>query len=1225
MDQTSVRDDDDLLLDQLIEEITDRVRAGEAFDLDECVQLHPQYADRLRQVVPTILALNGLEYVALSEAHGNSADLEAVPHVLGDFRLIREIGRGGMGVVYEAEQLSLGRRVALKTLPLAGMLDERQLQRFGNEARAAAAFHHPNIVPVFAVGCERGVHYYAMQFIDGQTLAAVIGELGVRGQGSGARGEELSLAGEDEISPLLLLSTLNPPPSTARTVLLSTQRSGGRELFRAIAQLGVQVAQALDYAHSLGVVHRDVKPANLLLDARGTVWLSDFGLAQLDAGSGITMTGDLLGTLRYMSPEQAQGRRGLIDHRTDIYSLGITLYELLVLGPAFPETDRQRLLRQVIEQEPRPITRVNRAIPHDLETIVLKATSKEPSARYESARDLADDLQRFLDDQPVRAKRPGVVDRIRKWNRRHRAVVTTAVLTVLLAAVCGAGLSWRAYLRESTLRSLAEQRGTAARDALVKETQARIATAKQKIEADRQRNAALANLYRADMRQAPMDWHNGNVAHLLSTLINHIPSSGPQDHRGWEWYYLLGLCHQDERTLTAHAGAVNGLSWSPDGRLLASGGGDGKVKIWDAMTWELTPYSRDMGLSQTGVAWDADGKRLAGCSWAGADSTVWIWNVSDGEVTTLGLHRGVRRVSWTRDEKRLASVAWNGAVKLWDIDSARFLKAPPQSIRGYDVAWDPTDTKLALATAPDVLSIWDTVSGELIDTKARVGSCRSVAWSPDGRWLAFGSHLGIVSLVNAETWRVERTVRAHDGVDGGVLAAVWNADGTKLATAGQEGTAKVWTASLDQCTHVFRGHQKAVQSLAWNPAGTLLASGSSDATIKIWDVATGRIPDQASVPAEPDKSAIRADPLAWAVPPPSTSWSGYVPEIVWGANAQSVWTVGEYESALLANIRTGQIEASLPALGKTGQVSPDGKQIAYFVHGEGRATVQIVDIETGTQAASLPTRLRNPLDASFPCFSWSPDGLSLALFGSFNEVQASRRFDLEVWDLTSGTKRLEWSCRRIHGLAWSPDNRRLAVRGYGDTGDGVYLHVLDTSTGVRLLKLELGVGNGIEPVAWNPNGRQLMGGNADGEIRIWETATGRLLRTARPFSSGMVSLAWHASGIRVAVRGVNTAVKLLDPNTGQELMTLPGEGARQLCWSPDGMCLVGLVGRGKTCYWDAAPGYAAAASSAVTLAEEEQHSVEAVPFCAASEHCLSTSSGTQSVLSAPRSFPPKEV
>ncbi len=360
-----------------------------------------------------------------------------------------------MGVVYEAEQISLGRRVALKVLPFASTLDARQLQRFKNEAQAAAHLHHPSIVQVHATGCERGVHYYAMQFIEGHTLAAFIAELRTQARREPEPAEARTIhcqAAPDELSdseqsPVVDSQAPSPaaapfamPPMALRETnpiaRLATERATSQaSFFRLAARLGIQAAEALEHAHQLGIVHRDIKPANLLVDGRGNLWVADFGLAHCQSQAGLTMSGDLMGTLRYMSPEQALAQRLLIDHRTDIYSLGVTLYELLTLEPPFAGIDRQQLLRQIAFEEPRPPRRLNKAIPAELETIVLKAMAKEPAERYATAQELADDLRRFLEDRPIRARRPTWTQRMRKWERRHRAAVATGVISFVLLLI----------------------------------------------------------------------------------------------------------------------------------------------------------------------------------------------------------------------------------------------------------------------------------------------------------------------------------------------------------------------------------------------------------------------------------------------------------------------------------------------------------------------------------------------------------------------------------------------------------------------------------------------------------------------------------------------------------------------------------------------------------------------------------------------------------------------
>ncbi len=407
--------------------------AGREEDRERLLAAHPDLRDDLEAFFVSHDAMERLA-APLREAGGgglaeeaSNAEAPAGVGRLGDFRLFAEVGRGGMGVVYEAEQLSLRRRVALKVLSFAAALDPRRLQRFKNEALAAAQLRHENIVPVYAVGCERGVHFYAMQFIEGRSLASLIAEL---------RREQGDKTDSTNPLPAAAAETRTAEAGQRTVASLSRERAaGGRRYFAWAAALIRQAASALEYAHQLGVVHRDVKPANLLLDERGQLWVADFGLAQVAGDAGLTQTGELLGTLRYASPEQALGRPGVVDHRSDVYSLGATLYELLTLRPIFEGRDRKELLRQIAEDEPRPPRAAVASLSAELETIVLKALCKEPSERYRNAQELADDLQRFLDNRPILARRPTLTERAWKWARRRPSIVAAGMVILLVLAV----------------------------------------------------------------------------------------------------------------------------------------------------------------------------------------------------------------------------------------------------------------------------------------------------------------------------------------------------------------------------------------------------------------------------------------------------------------------------------------------------------------------------------------------------------------------------------------------------------------------------------------------------------------------------------------------------------------------------------------------------------------------------------------------------------------------
>jgi serine/threonine protein kinase/Tfp pilus assembly protein PilF len=549
-------------LGQIADEFTQRLQRGEHPDIEDYARRHPEMADVVRQVLAALQVMGSSERDPVSLDEG----LAAAPAngCLGDFRIVREIGRGGMGIVYAAEQISLSRRVALKVLAFAATLDPKQLQRFKNEAQAAAQLHHQNIVPVFAVGCERGVHYYAMQFVEGQTLAQVIADLKKE-----AGPDSMPSPLQPEAAPT---GPYTPEPvqqsaicNLQSAIAVTTPKVGvpkessvsNPAFFRTVAKLGVQAAEALEHAHELGVIHRDIKPANLLVETSSPLapppagieseglrlWITDFGLAQMaspggDAGGSLTLTGDLVGTVRYMSPEQTLAKRGMLDHRTDIYSLGVTLYELLTLEPAFIGRDRNEVLHKIALEEPRPPRRVNKAIPAELETIILKTLEKNPAERYATAQELADDLERYLKDEPIRATRPTFVQRARKWGRRHQAVVWSAgvsamVLLLLVLVGLTAGILVVDAERKETDRAygkLSEEQ-THTQEALGK------AKAAEEAEARRRRQArtaldAMTSLMVGDMlakQDPPTEVQKQFLAQALQIYEQFASDTGPDE------------------------------------------------------------------------------------------------------------------------------------------------------------------------------------------------------------------------------------------------------------------------------------------------------------------------------------------------------------------------------------------------------------------------------------------------------------------------------------------------------------------------------------------------------------------------------------------------------------------------------------------------------------------------------------------------------------------------
>lgn len=444
---------------QAAEEFTAAIEAGEQPNIDDFVRRFPAAGDVLRTVLPAIISLTGNPSSARyrknstgSETVFSDADPFRLPHLkqLGDFQLEEPIGQGGMGVVYRATQLSIGRVVAVKVLPFAATLDSTQLQRFRNEVRAAGTLNHPNIVPIYAMGEQRGVYFYAMQLIQGCSLAELIAALNSCGSQPNP-GDEKVL--EDTIAVANALEVTRPMDGKA--AVTGEQSSWARQ----VATLGRQAAFGLSHAHACGVTHRDIKPANLMIDTGGKLWITDFGLAHVESGQTLTMPGDFIGTLRYMSPEQAAGLTAQLDHRADIYSLGVSLYELLTGQTAIAGETREQIINAVMHAEPTPPRKIDSAISIELETIIMKACEKHPHDRYATAAAFAEDLDRFLDDKPISARRRTSIENARRWtNRNTFAVLTTSAVTMLIAGIILSATLWIWHERTNTENSiLAEQ------------------------------------------------------------------------------------------------------------------------------------------------------------------------------------------------------------------------------------------------------------------------------------------------------------------------------------------------------------------------------------------------------------------------------------------------------------------------------------------------------------------------------------------------------------------------------------------------------------------------------------------------------------------------------------------------------------------------------------------------------------------------------------------------
>ena len=676
-------DDRDILLNRLADEFAVRRRAGERPRLEDYCDRHPDLADDIRSLFPALVELERARADAGPELAVALADAPRLT-ALGDFRLLREVGRGGMGVVYEAEQVSLGRRVALKLLPASVFRDPTKRRRFEREAKAAAKLHHTNIVPVHGFGDTDGTPYYVMQFIPGLGLTssstnsparppparpgpAADGGTGRRRRSQlarsligrddaaafgwdGAAGAALTATATSGITPIAIGprpdrgSSVSPSASDVRLPGQSGPPGKKTTYWESVARIGVQVADALDHAHKMGVLHRDIKPSNLLLDLDGNVWVTDFGLAKADDSDNLTNTGDVLGTLRYMPPEAFDGKS---DARSDVYALGLTLYELLALRPAYDERQKEQLVRQVTTTDPPRLGVLNRAIPRDLGTIVHKAIEKTPGHRYRSAADLAADLRRFLGDQAILARRVGPGERFARWCRRNP---TVAALLVAVATLLVAGSTVATYFAVSATRArdLADAKAREAED------QAR-QTLLEKDRADlkaqeAQENAAeaLANLYVVRLNSVQAAMEHGDQP-LAQSLLEHPrrPVPGSKTAPG--------------RRCTTTGGSVarphapgsfrrrRRPAFSPTDPI-ASASDDGTVRLWDPATGEQ--LSRFKIKSPWLPAWPS--ARRQWLALASDGNTVTIVDAATGQVRHVlrGHTKTVRGLAFSPDATR---------------------------------------------------------------------------------------------------------------------------------------------------------------------------------------------------------------------------------------------------------------------------------------------------------------------------------------------------------------------------------------------------------------------------------------------------------------------------------------------------------------------------------------------------------------------------------------------
>ncbi len=1029
--------------------------------LERMLAAHETPQSLLDRLAPAVLPVEGATgALAAEDERPPRADREEAGAVIaGRYKLVEAIGEGGMGTVWLAQQTEpVKRLVALKVIK-PGMDSQQVLARFEAERQALALMDHPNIARVLDAGAaETGRPFFVMELVKGVPITRYCDEY--------------------RLTPRQRL-----------------------ELF-------IPVCQAIQHAHQKGIIHRDIKPSNVLVaqyDSMPAPKVIDFGIAKatgqpLTEHTLVTGFGAIVGTLEYMSPEQAQFNQLDIDTRSDVYALGVLLYELLTGGTPL---DRKRLketallevLRLIREEEPpRPSTRLstteglpaiaaNRGLEPkklsgllrgELDWIVMKTLEKDRNRRYETANGLALDLQRYLRDEAVLACPPSAWYRFRKYARRNRGPVLAATFVFVALLLGLAVASWQAVEARVAGAKEANQRQVA-------EAEKKAADAARKT-AEEQRDRAEWLVYAGKLALAQLEFHDKNGTRAL-VLLEECQGK----LRNWEHHHLWTR-FSSKQTFLGHVAPVLSVCFSPDGKRLASAGGVfgkpgkpfGEVKVWDAETGQEVLTLQGHTGTVYCVCFSPDGKQIASAS---SDRTIKVWDAETGqEVLALRGHTsGIPSVCFSPDGKQIASACQDGLVKLWNAETGQEVRV----FRGHrdmvlSVCFSPDGKQLASGSFDDTARVWDAGTGREIRTLKGHGSAVSrVCFSPDGKQLASASFDATVKVWNAGTGQEIRTLKGHTGR---VHSVCFSTDGKRLATASDDRTIKVWDAETGQEVHTLQGHANWVWSVAFSPNGKKLASASYDAAVKVWDAEKGQ------------------DDLAFK------GHAGQVSSVCW---------------------------------------SPDGRRLASASFDR---AVKVWDAATGQELLALKGHV-----GSVTCVCFSPDGKRLlsaaGLHGRPDQPDQPR-----VWDATTGqeTLALKGHGKPVEGVAWSPAGNRLASASHDQT-----VKLWDAETGREVLTLK-GHTSEVRRVCFSPDGNRLASASGDskpskpGEVKVWDAQTGQEMRAFTGHAGLIASVCFSPDGKQIASASHET-VKVWDAETGEELLALKGHASvRSVCFSPDG-------------------------------------------------------------------------
>ncbi|MBU0639785.1 MAG: protein kinase [Planctomycetes bacterium] len=1000
------------------------------------------------------------------------------------YKIVRELHRGGQGVVYQAFQESTKRKVAIKVMkegPFAGSADKA---RFDREVQVLGQLKHPNIVTIHDSGSAAGSFYFVMDYISGQPLDVYM--------------------------------------------------AGGEHSIDDTLRLFAKICDAVNAAHLKGVIHRDLKPGNIRIDDNGEPYILDFGLAKVAASeqeaSLMTMTGQFIGSLPWSSPEQAEGKPGQIDIRTDVYSLGVVLYQMLTGRFPYEVVGNMRdVLDNILKTEPARPSTIRKQINDEVETIVLKCLSKERERRYQTAGELGRDVRHYLAGEPIEAKRESGWYVLKKHLHRHRATAVF-VSTIVLMLVVGLGVSlslWRLALHQRNRAQEAEQRADTRR---IEAEQARQDERFQRTRAEVNEKRARWQAYLANVRAAQAALSMSDTASVHRAL-----RAAPSERRDWEWRYLHAESDKSLATFAGNAGSVSSVAFSPDGRWLASGSREGTISLWDTKTGA----ERSLGRVHSGwvcsVAFSPDGQRLASGSHDGA---VRVSDVPSGRPVVGPLEHGslISSVVFSPDGKQLATGCGTRTVRLWDAITGAELEA----LKGHEsfvlsVAFSSDGTRLASGSDDGTIGLWDATAGELLGViRGHTGVVRSVAFGPESTRLASGAEDGTVRVWEVTTGDELAVLRGHERP---VAAVAFSPDGARLASSSDDGTVRLWDPTKVEearaALAVLRGHERPVSSVAFNPDGTRLVSGSLDGTIRLWD------------PTVDERPIVlpEHEGLNWP-----TAFSSDCGRFASGTLDRSVRVWDATSGEVLAVMRGHDSFVCSVAF------SPDDTRLAS---GAEDGTVGVWNATTGAKLKVLRGH-----DDIVWAVAFSPDGARLA--------SGSRDGTIRLWDTTTGAQLnvLQELDGWFWSVAFSPDGKQLASGPHGKA-----VRIWDATTGAALNVLRSR--NTGSPLAFSPDGRQLASGCGD-SVSLWDTTTGAELSFLQGHHGRVWSVAFSPNGARLASAAEDGTVRVWDTTTGDELAVLRGLGgnemARSVAFSSDACRLACASGNGKTVrIWDTIP------------------------------------------------------